>query len=132
MNSPSASQRTPYARTLVAWVLQGMLATVFFATGIGTLAEIPAAVDSVDQVGLGDCFRVLVGAVEIIGAAAIALPDVAVLGALWLTIAMGFAVLTHLYILEDSPTRSIVLLVASAFVAILRRDQLHWLRERLL
>ena len=117
---------------LVASVLLAALATIFFATGIGTIEEIPAAADSVDQVGLGDCFRLLVGVIEVIGAALISLPNVAVLGALWLASAMGFAVLTHLYVLEDSPVRAVLLLVASVFVALLRREQLSWLRARLL
>ena len=132
MTVPSASRDQSQGRHLVAWVLQAMLATVFFAMGIGTLAEIPAAADSVDQVGLGDCFRLLVGIVEIIGAAVISLPDVAVLGAVWLATAMGFAVLTHLYILEDSPVRAAVLLLASVLVTVLRRDQFSWLRSRFL
>lgn len=129
---PSASLDPPQRGHLVAWALQTLLATIFFAAGIGTLAEIPAAADSVDQVGLGSWFRLFVGVVEIVGAAAISLPDVAVLGALWLAVAMGFAVLTHLFILEDSPVRAIVLLLASVLVAVLRRDQLPWLRARLL
>lgn len=66
----------------MAWALAALLATICFATGIGTFAEIPAAADSVDQVGLGSRFRLFVGVVEIIGAAVISLPDVAVLGAL--------------------------------------------------
>ena len=113
-------------------MLQAALATIFFATGIGTIAEIPAAADSVDQVGLGGGFRLVVGVIEVIGAALISLPKVAVLGALWRAIAMGFAVLTHLYVLEDSPVRAVLLLVASVFVALLRREQLSWLRARLL
>jgi len=116
----------------VAWILQALLASIFFAIAIGTLAQIPAAADSVDQVGLGDCFRLLVGSVEVIGAAVISLPDVAVLGAVWLAITMGLAVLMHLYILQDSPAGAAVLLLASGLVAILRRDQLPRLRTRLL
>ncbi len=119
-------------RRLAAWALQALLAAVFFATGAGTLAELPAVADSVDQVGLGSCFRVMVGVVEIVGAAAISLPDVAVLGALWLVIGMSFAVLTHVYVLQDSPLRAVVLLLACALVAVLRREQLAVLRARLL
>ena len=80
MPFPTAFRGEPQSRSLVAWVLQASLATIFFATGIGTIAEIPAAADSVDQVGLGDYFRLLVGVVEVIGAAIILLPNVAVLG----------------------------------------------------
>lgn len=132
MPFPTAFKGEWHGWHLVASVLQASLAAIFFATGIGTIAEIPAAADSVDQVGLGGGFRLLVGAVEVVGAALISLPNVAVLGALWLAIAMGFAVLTHVYVLEDSPVRAVLLLIASLLVALLRREQLSWLRARLL
>lgn len=120
MTSELPSDEPPH---LGAWALQITLAGIFVVLGAATLAQVPAVVDSIDQIGLGRAFRVSVGVVELVGAAAIAMPDIAVLGALWLAAAMAFAVLIHRYILQDDPTRSVVLMLLCALVAVLRGDQ---------
>jgi hypothetical protein len=117
---------------MLAAGLEALLGANFFVTGVGALAGLPSVSASIDRVGLGLAFRILVGVVEVAGAAAISRSGTAALGALWLALAMGCAALVHLYILEDSPAWALGLLLACLLVVALRRDQFATLRARFL
>jgi uncharacterized membrane protein YphA (DoxX/SURF4 family) len=111
-------------RRIGTWVLQGVVAAVFFAAGAAKLAGAAYMVQVFDQIGLGQWFRYLTGVVEIVGALALIYPGLASLGGLWLGGTMVGAVLTHLFVLHTSPAPAIVLGVLNALIVYLRRDEL--------
>jgi putative oxidoreductase len=111
-------------RRIGAWVLQGIVATAFFATGAAKLAGVPFMVQIFAQIGIGQWFRIVTGVVEIIGAFALVYPGLASIGGLWLGGTMIGAVATHLLILHSSPLPAVVLGTLNAVIVYLRRDEL--------
>ena len=118
------------SRRIGAWALQGLVAAAFLAAGSAKLAGVPFMVDLFQQIGLGQWFRVVTGAVEVTGAVALLIPGLASIGALWLGGTMVGAVATHLFVLHTSPVPAIVLGLLNAVVVYLRRDELVALLQR--
>ena len=87
-------------------------------------------VELFDQIGLGQWFRIVTGAVEVVGAVALVVPGLASIGALWLGFTMVCAVATHVFILHTGPVPAIVLGLLNALVVYLRRDELVALLHR--
>jgi uncharacterized membrane protein YphA (DoxX/SURF4 family) len=116
---------------ITAWVLAALLAVTFLGAGGAKLAGVPMMVQSFDQIGLGQWFRIVTGLVEIAGAVALLVPGYAFFGAVWLSATMVGAILAHLLVLPTPAAPAIVLLVLSASVAWLRRDQLARVVARL-
>ena len=129
MSAVSIQSSRP-SRRIGAWTLQGIIAAAFLAAGAAKLAGVLFMVDLFAQIGLGQWFRVVTGAVEIAGAVALLVPGLASLGALWLGGTMVGAVATHLFVLHTSPVPAIVLGVLNALVVYLRRDELVALLQR--
>lgn len=118
-------------RTIGSWTLRILLAAVFVGAGGAKLAGVPMMVDIFQQIGLGQDFRYLTGVVEVLGAAALFVPGMTVLAALWLAVTMCGALLAHLFVLPASGVPAAVLLVLSLSLAWLHRDQLASLKARL-
>jgi putative oxidoreductase len=118
------------SRRIGAWALQGLVAAAFLAAGSAKLAGIPFMVDLFQQIGLGQWFRVVTGAVEVTGAVALLIPGLASVGALWLGGTMVGAVATHLFVLHTSPVPAIVLGLLNTAILYLRRDELVALLHR--
>jgi putative oxidoreductase len=118
------------SRRIGAWTLQGIVAAAFLAAGFAKLAGAPFMVDLFAQIGIGQWFRVLTGAVEVTGAVVLLVPGLASIGALWLGATMVGAVATHLFVLHTSPVPAIVLGLLNAVIVYLRRDQLVDLLHR--
>ena len=118
------------SRRIGAWALQGLVAAAFLAAGSAKLAGVPFMVDLFQQIGLGQWFRVVTGAVEVTGAVALLIPGLASIGALWLGGTMVGAVATHLFVLHTSPVPAIVLGLLNAAILYLRRDELVALLHR--
>ena len=118
------------SRRIGAWALQGLVAAAFLAAGSAKLAGVPFMVDLFQQIGLGQWFRVVTGAVEVTGAVALLIPGLASVGALWLGGTMVGAVATHLFVLHTSPVPAIVLGLLNAAILYLRRDELVALLHR--
>jgi putative oxidoreductase len=117
-------------RRIGAWALQGLVAAAFLAAGSAKLAGIPFMVDLFQQIGLGQWFRVVTGAVEVTGAVALLVPGLASVGALWLGGTMVGAVATHLFVLHTSPVPAIVLGLLNTAILYRRRDELVALLHR--
>jgi putative oxidoreductase len=122
--SVTSLQITNVPRRAGAWILQGVVATAFFAAGAAKLAGAAFMVQLFDQIGVGQWFRYATGLVEIIGAVALIYPGLASIGGLWLGGTMFFGVLTHLFVLHTSPVPAIVLGLLNALIVYLRRDEL--------
>ena len=118
------------SRRIGAWAVQGILAAAFLAAGSAKLAGVPFMVELFDQIGIGQWFRIVTGAVEVAGAIALVVPSLASIGALWLGFTMVCAVATHLFILHTSPVPAIVLGLLNALIVYLRRDELVSLLHR--
>ncbi|KAB7782794.1 DoxX family protein [Methylorubrum populi] len=110
---------------VAAWSLQVLLAIVFLAAGGAKLAGIPMMVQVYDLIGVGQWFRIVTGIVEIAGAIALLLPGYAAFAALWLACIMVGAILAHLTVLPTPAAPAAVLLVLTATLAWLRRDQIR-------
>ena len=107
----------------IRWTVQVLLAAAFLAAGGAKLASDPSMVAIFDQVGVGQWFRYLTGAVEITGAVLILIPKAAILGAALLACTMAAAVVTHLTVIGGNPLPAIVLLSLNLLVLWLRRDE---------
>jgi putative oxidoreductase len=129
MSAVSVQHDRP-TRRIGAWTLQGIVAAAFLAAGSAKLAGVPFMVELFDQIGLGQWFRIVTGAVEIVGAVALVVPGLASIGALWLGFTMVCAVATHVFILHTSPVPAFVLGLLNALVVYLRRDELVALLQR--
>ncbi|WP_438345974.1 DoxX family protein [Methylorubrum populi] len=110
---------------VAAWSLQVLLAIVFLAAGGAKLAGIPMMVQVYDLIGVGQWFRIVTGIVEVAGAIALLLPGYAAFAALWLACTMVGAILAHLTVLPTPAAPAAVLLVLTATLAWLRRDQIR-------
>lgn len=81
---------------IALWAFQALLAAFFAFAGINKLLGLQQEmVDNFARLG-PLWFRYLVGVLELVGAAAILIPRVSSLGALWLACVMVGAVITHL------------------------------------
>ena len=128
--SVTSIQTTRPSRRIGAWTLQGILAAAFLAAGVAKLTGVPFMVDLFSQIGLGQSFRIVTGAVEVAGAVALLVPGLASIAGLWLGATMVGAVATHLAILHTSPAPAVILGMLNALVVYLRRDELNALLQR--
>ena len=122
--SVTTVQSTPAPRRIGTWVLQGTVAAAFFAAGTAKLAGVDYMVELFNDIGVGQWFRYVTGAVEVAGALALVAPGLIWLGGLGLGTTMVFAVLTHVYVLHTSPVPAIVLGSLNALIVYLRRDEI--------
>ena len=106
------------------WALQALLAAVFLMAGASKLAGAEMMVKQFEVLGLGQWFRYLTGALEVVAAALLLVPRRSGLGALLLIPIMLGATIAHLVVFKNSPTVPLVLLALAAVVAWgrLRRD----------
>jgi putative oxidoreductase len=129
-----ATGNTPTVRrgrvaTIALWVAQIALAAMFLFAGGAKLAGAPAMVDLFAVIGLGQWFRYVTGAIEIIAAVALLIPSAAPFGALLLVATMFGAAMANLFI-GQSPAVPLVLLLVAAAVAGTRRNQLRGVFSR--
>ena len=118
--APRASHN---GREIVLWILQIAAAAMFFLAGFPKLAGAPPMVGLFAAIGIGQWFRYLTGALEVIGAILLLVPRFSGVGALLLAGVMAGAVATHLFVIGGNPAIPVVLLVVTASVAWARRDR---------
>jgi putative oxidoreductase len=109
------------APTSVLWILQSLLAAVFFMAGGSKLAGAMPAVDMYNQIGWGQWFRYATGMIEVGSAVMLLIPSLAMYGADLLICTMIGAIVTHFTVLHTPPTGPVVLLFLSGVIAWLRR-----------
>jgi putative oxidoreductase len=105
------------ALTIALWVLQIILALQFVMAGLAKLFGDAAMVEMFANIGIGQWFRYVVGALEVAGAAGVLVPRVSGLAALGLVCLMIGAILTNLFVLGAGPWLPVGLLVVGALVA---------------
>lgn len=114
---------------LAGFVARALLAIAFAWAGLAKLSGAAAMVQVFDAIGVGQWFRLLTGAVELLGAVLIVIPSVAWLGAALLVGTMIGAVFTHVAVIGGSPVPALVLLALSAFALWTRRGDLPFRHE---
>src|SRR5258707_11613580 len=118
------STATPYRfRNAGLWALQIAGAAMFLMAGTPKITGAENMVQVFGAVGLGQWLRYFTGTLEVLGAAALLVPNFAGLAALWLTALMVAAVIVHLTVLGGSPAIALALLIAMAIVAWGRRER---------
>lgn len=119
--------------SLLLWVLQIGLAGMILFAGYSKLTADPLMVAMFEAIGVGQWFRLLTGALEVLGAVLLLLPRFSGSGALLLAAIMVGAVMTHLFLLGGSAANAATLLVALTPVALVRpggaRTVLHRLNR---
>jgi putative oxidoreductase len=107
------------------WVLKIVLAMLFVMAGGAKLYGVPAMVETFERVGLGQWFRYLTGALELVGAALLLWPGTTAFGALLLTAVCIGAFFAQLFVLHEDVIHAIVMAVILAAIAWTYRDQLR-------
>ena len=103
--------------TAFLWLLQIASAALFLMAGSMKLSGAPLMVQMFGVIGLGQWFRYLTGAIEVVGAVALLIPSVASYAATALAVTMVGAIITHLFIVGGSPAIPIALLAATTTIA---------------
>jgi putative oxidoreductase len=125
MNTSSLPQQAPsgrFARGL-SWTLRLFAAAAFLAAGAAKLAGVPMMVAVFDHIGIGQWFRIVTGAIEVIGAIALLLPTTVAFSAALLAAMMLVATGVHLFVIGGSPVPAIALMAVTATVAWLNRER---------
>jgi putative oxidoreductase len=115
----------PRWRPIALWIVKIILAIAFVSAGGAKLVGVPMLVESFHTLGLGQWFRYLTGALEVIGAVLILVPAWSGLGAILLCCIMVGATLAHLTVVPGSALPAVVLFVLGAIVAFAERDRLQ-------
>jgi putative oxidoreductase len=109
---------------IALWALQVVVALAFAAAGSGKLLGSPDMIALFDAIGVGQWFRYVTGALEVLGALLLVVPGMTLLGAVLLACVMAGAAVAHLAVLHTAPTVSLVLFALTALIAWGRRSQL--------
>jgi putative oxidoreductase len=120
----TTSQTRSRGKTIAVWVLQVLVAAAFIGAGSAKLAGAPMMVQIFDLIGVGQWFRYVTGIVEVTGGIMVLIPRTAPFGGALLALTMACAICVHLLRVGGNPAPAFVLLVLSAAIAWLRRDQL--------
>ena len=112
------------ALNITLWTLQALVALAFVAAGSGKLLGSAAMIALFDAVGIGQWFRYVTGAFEVLGAVLLIIPGNAAFGAVLLACVMAGAIVAHLTVLHTAATAPLVLFALSALIAWGRRSQL--------
>jgi len=113
------------ASLIALWLTQVALALLFLMAGGSKLAGVPAMVSMFDAIGVGQWFRYVTGVIEVTSGIALLVPSAAIFGALLLIPTMLGAIVINLFVVPTSPVMPLLLLLAAAAVAWVRRRQLR-------
>ena len=109
------------ASVAFVWTLQLLSAALFLFAGLHKLTGDPMMVQMFGVIGLGQWFRYVTGAIEVVAGVLLLIPAGAAYGAAALAVTMVGAIITHLFIVGGSPMIPIVLLASTATIAWARR-----------
>ena len=121
LRTDAAVQPRGRAVTIALWVVQAAVAALFLFAGIPKLIGTATMVQMFDAIGAGQWLRYLTGGIEVVSGVLLLVPSLAFFGALALIPTMIGAIITHVFVVGGSPIPAVVLLVATAAIAWLRR-----------
>ena len=116
-----ATKRRVRPGSVALWVVQVVLATQFLGAGLMKLAGSQTMVDMFAEIGVGQWFRYLVGALELAGAIGLVVPRWCGPAALGLAGVMAGAIVTNVVVIDESPATPVAFLVIAAAIAWFRR-----------
>ncbi len=108
--------------TAISWTLQVLIVAMFLFAGSLKLTGAPSMVQAFDLLGLGQWFRFATGAIEVVSAALLLVPGLALYGAVAAAVTMTGAVIAHAAVLPGSPVPAAVLFAAAVSVIWIRRS----------
>ncbi|WP_340537595.1 DoxX family protein [Nocardioides sp. GXZ039] len=111
-------------RLAAVGLVQVLLAVPMGAGGVQKLLGTDAMVDMFADIGAGQWLRVVVGALEIVGAVGLLVPRLSGVAALGLAGVLAGAAVTNVAVLDVSPALPLGLLALALLVVWIRRDQL--------
>lgn len=110
--------------TIALWIVQVLCAAAFLAAAMAKLTGQPMMVDVFARLGLGQGFRYVTAAVEVVGGIGLLVPRFAGKAALLLAVTMAFALVAHLTVLGGNSGPAILLLVLTGAIVWSRRHEL--------
>lgn len=122
MSTTAVSLPFNRAKSVALWAVQIGLAYYLIRPAVAKLTGAPMMVGLFEAIGFGQWFRYLTGALELIAAVAVLVPQTARYGALLIAVVMTGAVATHLFIVGGSPLMAAALLAGAVIVAWGRRN----------
>ncbi len=111
-------------KTTWLWVAQIAVGGLLLFAGWSKVTGAPMMVEMFDVLGVGQWFRYLTGGLELVGGALLLVPRFAAFAAALLLPVMAGAILAHIVVLGGSPAIPVILFVALASIAWLRRERL--------
>jgi hypothetical protein len=116
-----APAHTGRVANVVTWIVQAVVGLQFAFGGGLKLAGSPVMVDLFTEIGAGQWFRYLVGALEVAGGIGLLVRPLCGLAAAGLAAVMVGAVVTNVAVISENPTLPAVYLVLLAAIAWRRR-----------
>jgi hypothetical protein len=111
----STSRASAHRR--IVWGVRALLILAFAVAGVAKLAGATQMIQVFEAIGIGQWFRYLTGAVEVIGALLLLKRTTGFLAGLMLTMTMICGAATHLLLIGGNPMPAMILAALSAFVA---------------
>jgi putative oxidoreductase len=112
------------SKTIVLWILRIMMAALFLFASFMKLAGTPNMITEFDAIGLGQWFRYLTGALEVVGGIGILVPSVSVFGAILLLAIDAGAFVAQVAVLHMDWIHTIVIGAILGTVIYLQRHQI--------
>jgi len=103
-------------------VVRLLVVVIFLAAGSAMLAGLPWMIGLFAKIGIGQWFRYLTGALEIVGCALLSYASTRRLGAFLLLSIMFAAIYTHVFVIGGNPTPAIVLAIACGWIFVTERN----------
>jgi uncharacterized membrane protein YphA (DoxX/SURF4 family) len=104
-------------------MLQISAAALFLFAGASKIAGTAVMVQLFDAIGVGQWFRYVTGAIEVVAGLTLLVPSLAFFGAASLAVTMVGAIATHVFVAGGNPAPAIVLLAITVVVAWARRPR---------
>jgi putative oxidoreductase len=108
--------------TIVTWILQVLIGSLFLFSGASKLFGVPEMVNFFAQVGFGQWLRYVLGVLEVGSAVALFFPRQAFYGALVLSFSLLGHIVIHQVVLHRPASFLVVLLAVTLLIAYLRRS----------
>jgi uncharacterized membrane protein YphA (DoxX/SURF4 family) len=113
--------RTGRVANIATWIVQVVVGLQFVSGGAMKLAGSAVMVDLFTEIGAGQWFRYVVGALELAGGIGLLIRPLCGLAAAGLAAVMVGAVVTNVAVISENPTLPVVYLVLLAAIAWRRR-----------
>ncbi|MGH3095386.1 MAG: DoxX family protein [Streptosporangiales bacterium] len=108
---------------IALWIVQGVTAVAVVGAGLATVGGAAQPVEIFEEIGAGEWFRYLTGALEVAGGLGLLIPRLCGLAGLALVGLWLGAIATHLLVISGNPAAAAVFLLLVAVIAYARRGR---------